>query len=125
MVKDIDTKFGNKKGKKWKHDENITEKLYKKRSIFFNLEYWKHLLVHHQLDVMHIFKNVCENIYGTLLHQLGKTNDEINARKYLEHLQIREKLVLDEINKNNKVLPLASYTLSKEEKNNFLKPWKV
>ena len=49
--------------------------LYKKRSIFFNLEYWEHLFVCHQIDVMHIEKNVCESIYGTLLHQPGKTKD--------------------------------------------------
>ena len=74
MVKDIDNKFGKKKSKKKKHDgvsdgdddESITRKLYKKKSIFFNSEYWKHLLVRHQLDVMHIEKNVCKNIYGTL-----------------------------------------------------------
>ena len=107
-------------------DENITRKLYKKRSIFFNLEYWKHLLVRHQLDVMHIEKNVCKNIYGTLIHQSGKTKEEINARKDLEHLEIRGKLVPEETNKNNKVLPPAPYTLSKKEKkNSFAKPCKV
>ena len=64
---------------------------------------------------MHIEKNVCENIYGTLLHQLGKTKDGINARKDLESLKIRGKRVPDETNKKNKVLPSAPYTLSKKE----------
>ena len=45
------------------------------------------LIIRHQLDVMHIKKNVCENIYGTLLHQPGKTKDGINARKDLESLK--------------------------------------
>ena len=68
---------------------------------------------------------MCENIYGTLLHVPGKTKDEINVKKDLEHLEIRGKLVPEETNKNNKVLPLAPYTLSKKEKNNFVKPCKV
>ncbi|CAL9005352.1 unnamed protein product [Prunus brigantina] len=34
----------------------------KKKSIFFDLEYWKYLPVRHALDVMHIEKNVCDNI---------------------------------------------------------------
>jgi hypothetical protein len=29
-----------------------------KKSIFFQLPYWKHLLVRHNLDVMHIEKNI-------------------------------------------------------------------
>ena len=65
---------------------------------------------------MHIEKNVCENIYGTLLHQPGKTKYGINARKDLESLKIGGKLVPDETNKKNKVLPPAPYTLSKKEK---------
>ena len=64
---------------------------------------------------MHIKNIVCENIYDTL-HQPGKIKDEINTRKNLEHLEIREKLVPNETNENNKVLPLAPYTLSKKEK---------
>ncbi|XP_021840141.2 uncharacterized protein [Spinacia oleracea] len=38
-----------------------------KRSIFFDLVYWEHNLLRHNLDVMHIEKNVSENILGTLL----------------------------------------------------------
>ncbi|KAG8483258.1 hypothetical protein CXB51_022273 [Gossypium anomalum] len=36
--------------------------LWKKRSIFFKLPYWEHHILRHNLDVMHIEKNVCENI---------------------------------------------------------------
>lgn len=66
--------------------------MYKKKSIFFDLEYWKHLLVRHQLNVMDIEKNECESIYGTLLHQWGKTKDGINAKKDLTHPELREKI---------------------------------
>ncbi|XP_074379648.1 uncharacterized protein LOC141720881 isoform X6 [Apium graveolens] len=38
-----------------------------KRSILFDLPYWSNLLLRHNLDVMHIEKNVCDNIVGTLL----------------------------------------------------------
>ena len=75
---------------------------------------------------MHIEKNVCKNIYGTLLHLPSKIKDEINVKIDLEHLEIRGKLVPEETNKNNKVLPPAPYTLSKKEKkNSFAKPCKV
>ncbi|CAL9025676.1 unnamed protein product [Prunus brigantina] len=37
---------------------------WKKKSIFFDLEYWKYLPVRHVLDVMHIEKNVCDSIIG-------------------------------------------------------------
>lgn len=55
--------------------------LNKEKINLFYLEYWKHLLVRIQLDVMDIAKNVCNNIYDTLLHQSRKTKDEINAKK--------------------------------------------
>ncbi|CAL2229916.1 unnamed protein product [Prunus armeniaca] len=40
---------------------------WKKKSIFFDLEYWKYLPMRHVPDVMHIKKNVCDSIIGTLL----------------------------------------------------------
>ncbi|CAL9018478.1 unnamed protein product [Prunus brigantina] len=39
---------------------------WKKKSIFFDLEYWKYLPVRHVLDVMHIEKNVCDSIIDLL-----------------------------------------------------------
>ena len=47
----------------------------KKISIFFCLPYWKSLLVRYNLDVMHIEKNVCENILCTLLNIDKKSKD--------------------------------------------------
>ncbi|KAL4560827.1 hypothetical protein LXL04_032982 [Taraxacum kok-saghyz] len=64
----------------------------KKKSIFFMLPYWKHLLLRHSLDVMHIEKNVCDNIVGTLLGQQVKTKDNLQARQDLELLGIRKDL---------------------------------
>ncbi|XP_074327703.1 uncharacterized protein LOC141665615 [Apium graveolens] len=42
--------------------------VWKKVSIFFELEYWKFLPVRHVLDVMHIEKNICESLLGTMLN---------------------------------------------------------
>ena len=53
---------------------------------------------------------MCEDIYGTLPYQPSKTKDDINVEKDLKHLEIRGKLVADETNKNNKVVPPAPYT---------------
>ncbi|CAH9080101.1 unnamed protein product [Cuscuta epithymum] len=38
-----------------------------KRSIFWELPYWKDLLIRHNLDVMHIEKNVFDNIFNTVM----------------------------------------------------------
>ena len=55
-----------------------TKGVWKKHSIFFYLPYWKHLLVRHNLDVMHIEKNVCESLIGTLLNIPGVVGDFYN-----------------------------------------------
>ena len=60
-----------------------------KRSIFFELEYWSSLQLKHNLDVMHIEKNVCDSLLGTLLMN-DKTKDNLNARKDLENLKIQK-----------------------------------
>jgi len=46
----------------------------------FNLPYWDFNLLCHNLYIMHIEKNVCENIYGTLLGIEGKSKDNLKAR---------------------------------------------
>ena len=45
------------------------------RRVFFELPYWSSLLIRHSLDVMHIEKNICESILGTLLEIEGKCKD--------------------------------------------------
>jgi len=51
-----------------------------KRSIFWELPYWKTNLLRHNLDVMHIEKNVFENIFNIVMDVKGKTKDNIKAR---------------------------------------------
>ncbi|GJT20562.1 tetratricopeptide-like helical domain, DYW domain protein [Tanacetum coccineum] len=53
--------------------------LWKKKSVFFDLEYWELNLLRHNLDVMHIEKNMSDNILGTLLDLDGKTKDKENT----------------------------------------------
>ena len=40
----------------------------KKRNIFFTLPYWEDHVLRHNLDVIHIEKNVVDNIINTLLN---------------------------------------------------------
>ena len=46
-------------------------------------------VVPHNLDVMHIEKNICENILWTLLKVEGKTKETTNARLDLHDMNIR------------------------------------
>nr|XP_009791293.1 PREDICTED: uncharacterized protein LOC104238594 [Nicotiana sylvestris]XP_009791294.1 PREDICTED: uncharacterized protein LOC104238594 [Nicotiana sylvestris] len=89
-----------------------------KKSIFFDLPYWKSLLLRYNLDVMHIEKNICDNILGTLLNIKGKTKDTIKTRLDLQAMNIRKEL--NPIKNGDKyALPTTCYTLSPEEKYKF------
>ncbi|KAL0551927.1 hypothetical protein IC582_011020 [Cucumis melo] len=64
---------------------------------------------------MHIKKNVCMNILGTLLDIPGKSKDGLNARRDLVDLKHRPELA--PISSEKKILiPPACYTFTKEEK---------
>jgi hypothetical protein len=66
--------------------------VWKRRSVFWDLPYWKILDTPHCLDVMHITKNVCESLLGTLLNMPDRTKDGPKARQDLKVLAIREEL---------------------------------
>ncbi|GJZ77207.1 RNA-directed DNA polymerase, partial [Tanacetum coccineum] len=63
--------------------------LWKKKSVFFELPYWEYNLLRHNLDVMHIEKNVFDNVLETLLNLDGKTKDKENSHKDLMEIGIR------------------------------------
>ncbi|XP_016452815.2 uncharacterized protein LOC107777332 [Nicotiana tabacum] len=65
---------------------------WKKKSIFFELPYLQHNSLCHNLDVMHIEKNIVDNVIGTLLDIPGKTKDHVNARYNLKEMGIRKNL---------------------------------
>ena len=66
--------------------------LWTKRRIFFELPYWKVNRLGHNLDVMHIEENVCDNLLGTLLNVDKKIRDDANVRKALEMMGIKPHL---------------------------------
>ena len=51
-----------------------------KRSIFWDLPYWKSNLIRHNIDVMHTEKNFFDNIFNTVMDVQGKTKDNMKAR---------------------------------------------
>ncbi|XP_020271063.1 uncharacterized protein LOC109846251 [Asparagus officinalis] len=63
-----------------------------KKSVFFELPYWKTNTVRHNPDVMHIKKGVSENILNLLLCKDGKSKDNLQARRDLQHFNIRKEL---------------------------------
>ncbi|CAL9000642.1 unnamed protein product [Prunus brigantina] len=88
---------------------------WKKKSIFFDLEYWKYFLVRHVLDVMHIEKNVCDSVIGTLLEIPGKNIDGIAARLDLLNMGVKTDLQ-PEYGERRTRLPPGPWNLSRAEK---------
>ena len=89
-----------------------------KWSIFFKLLYWKQLLFHHNLDVMHIEKNICDNIIGTVLNISEKIKDDTKVRLDLQEMRIWSELHLIHRGKRFFILPTC-YSLFGKEKKNF------
>ncbi|CAL2276212.1 unnamed protein product [Prunus armeniaca] len=56
------------------------------KPMFFELPYWSKLKLRHNLDVMHVEKNVFDTLVGTILDIEGKTKDTIKARLALERM---------------------------------------
>ncbi|KAL6219265.1 hypothetical protein ACLB2K_012471 [Fragaria x ananassa] len=118
-------KFGRRKKKKGtrkrkRNDQTPPEEDFgnwRKRSIFFELPYWEHLLLRHNLDVMHIEKNVTDSVLGTLLGLQGKNKDSKNARNNMVLLNVKHGLHLVTTEGNNDTIyPPASFNLLKDEK---------
>ncbi|XP_059650446.1 uncharacterized protein LOC132296251 [Cornus florida] len=106
--------FGKGPNKKKRTREEF-ELNWTKKSIFFELPYWKTILLRHNLDVMHIEKNICDSVLGTLLDIEGKTKDTFKSRLDLEAMGIRKELHLRR-NGEKFEMPQARYTLSKNNK---------
>ncbi|XP_013607828.1 PREDICTED: uncharacterized protein LOC106314511 [Brassica oleracea var. oleracea] len=64
---------------------------WKKKSIFFDLPYWKDMPVRHNIDVMHVEKNVSDALLSILMNSC-KSKDGLKARKDLEDMGIRSSL---------------------------------
>jgi len=112
-VKDINKKFGKT------FAMNLVTRGWKKKSIFFELPYWKSLYIRHFLDVMYIEKKI-DSVIGTLLNVPGKSKGGISSRLDLLDMGIRIELAPIKKGKHQ-YLPLAAHTLSRKEKIVFCK----
>ncbi|KAL3502961.1 hypothetical protein ACH5RR_037410 [Cinchona calisaya] len=101
------------------HDKH---QFWKKKSIFFELPYWATNLVPHNLDMMHIEGNYCDNLLSTIMGLVGNSKDNLNSRIDLEELGNRKPL--HPIRKGSSlVLPPTSFTLSWVDKDIFCKKY--
>ena len=72
----------------------------------------------YNLDVMHIEKNICDSIVGTLLNIDGKSKDNLNSLLYLLAMGIRDQL--HPIQRGNRIItPIAYYSQTSSEKKNL------
>ncbi|KAM6553910.1 hypothetical protein CsatB_014672 [Cannabis sativa] len=85
-------KSKSKKRKGGKGVTNEPQGPWKKKSIFFELEYWEHLVLRHNFDVMHIEKNVSDSLINTLFNIPGRSKDGIKSRLDLKEMGIRGNL---------------------------------
>jgi hypothetical protein len=70
---------------------------------------------------MHIEKNICDNIVGTLLELDGKNKDTVSARVDLKKMNIRSKYWMKDEG-DSCFKPHAPWTLEKEKKKHLCMP---
>jgi hypothetical protein len=113
MVKDIEVIFGMGPSKQSvSHDAYEHEPMWKKKSIFWELEYCKFLEFRSAINMMHVMKNLCVNLLG-FLGMYGKIKDTKEAR------QDQQRMKDPEDQHPELFQGRASYTLTKEEKITF------
>ena len=119
MVKDLNVIFEKGPGRESvPNDADGHAPMWKKKSIFCELEYWKVHDVRSAIDVMHMTKNICVNILG-FLGLYGKSKDTPEAREDQQCHKGRDGMHAGQFE------GLASYALTKEEKEIFLKSFSV
>ena len=74
----------------------------------------------HNLDVMHIEKNICDALLGIILRLEGKNKDIVNARLDLQDIGIRPELHLEEDGGNSVSMPAAWYAMEKKKGLHFV-----
>ena len=109
----------NKMLVKRKREHAKLEHNWKKRSIFFQLPYWKTLILRYNLDIMHIEKNICDSIVDTLLSIDSKSKDNMNSCPDLQAMGIRDQLHPNERG-NRVIFPAACYSLTSNEQKRIL-----
>lgn len=120
-VEGIKVSWGKKKStEEVDKGDNGVMKCWNKKSIFFDLPYWEYSPLPHNFDVMHIEKNVCDSVIGTLLNIPNKTKDHLKSRLDLQEMGLRMELA-PKVGEKRTYLPPACYTLSKAEKTRVCK----
>jgi hypothetical protein len=80
MVNDVQLVFRKGPGSQpVSNDANGHASMWKKKSIFFELPYYKVLEVHSTIDVIHLTKNLCVNLLG-FMGVYRKSKDTLEAR---------------------------------------------
>jgi hypothetical protein len=114
-----------KRGEKNKAAVESLMGVWKRRSMFWDLPYWKILDTPHCLDAMNITQNVCESLLGTLFNMPDRKKDGLKARNDMIALNIRKELHLppaEEINKGKSPsLTPSCFTLSPNELDKMFK----
>ncbi|XP_071735655.1 uncharacterized protein [Rutidosis leptorrhynchoides] len=87
----------------------------KKKSIFFKLPYWPDLKLRHNIDIMHVVKNVTESLTATLFNIKGKTKDTSKSREDLKDHSLKKCLHLQP-HGNSFIMPMACFHFTKNEK---------
>ncbi|XP_062100084.1 uncharacterized protein LOC133805932 [Humulus lupulus] len=105
--------FGGVKRRRVAEDRN-----WRKKSIFYELDYWCTNILKHNIDVMHVEKNVCDSLLCTILDN-DKSKDTTNARYYLKKMGVKESLWIYEDENGKLMKPHASYVLTLVQRQQF------
>ena len=92
-----------------------------KRSIFWDLPYWKDNLLRHNLDVMHIGKNLFDNVFNTVMNVKDKTKDNKKARMDIQRECKRGDLELVPLQNGKMGMPKAKYSLTSDDAKSICK----
>ncbi|KAL8161465.1 hypothetical protein V2J09_012954 [Rumex salicifolius] len=92
----------------------VMEKLTSSQSKVFLEAFLLKISVVHNLDVMHIEKNVFENVFNTIMDGKKKTKDNLSSRKDLIFYFHHQELQVEDDHKGT--MPKALYTLSREKR---------
>ncbi|KAM2859810.1 hypothetical protein COP2_025183 [Malus domestica] len=88
------------------------------KSMNFKLPYWSKLQLRHNLDVMHVEKNVFDTLVGTILDIEGKTKDTIKAHLDLKRMRIQWGLWMNRDNDKAR-RDLAFFSMKPNDKKEF------
>ena len=77
---------------------------------------WKTNLLPHNLDVIHIERNVFLNILYTVMDTMDKTKDNFNSRLDLAQYCRQVDLELQDVGGGKLKKPKAKYTLTKQQR---------